>query len=194
MLIYVTNRQLCHDNFFNRIDRLAKGKPWAIMLREKDLDLAEYESLAHKVKAICEANHVPLIVNQNTSVALKLNIPNIHLSMPNLRDHRKGLWSFHRIGASVHSIQEAVEAQALGASYVIAGHIFSTESKAGIPPRGLSFLKELSASVTIPVFAIGGITTDKVRAIAKTEADGICLMSEAMTCSNPTELAKLYNI
>ena len=101
---------------------------------------------------------VPLIINQNISVAAKLKLPNIHLSMPDLRKYKNELLPFIQLGASVHSVSEAVEAQELGASYLIAGHIFSTDCKKGVPPRGLSFLTEVCDAVTIPVFAIGGIS------------------------------------
>lgn len=194
MLICVTNRTLCPDDFLHRIDQLAKGKPAAIMLREKDLNLIEYESLAVKVKAICEINQVPLIINQNMTVAEKLKVPNIHFSMPNLRKYQNDLRTFTHVGASVHSVTEAIEAEALGASYLLAGHIFATDCKKGVPPRGLPFLKELCSSVSIPVFAIGGITKNHVKEIVLTGAKGIGIMSEAMTCPNPSELTNTFEI
>lgn len=193
MLIMVTNRKLCPDDLLNRIDQLAQGKPHAILLREKDLHLEEYEELAVKVNLICEEHQVPLIINQHISVAAKLKRPHIHLSMENLRDHKDELLPFPQIGASVHSVEEAKEAQKLGASYLIAGHIYATDCKQGVPPRGLSFLKEVCDSVAIPVFAIGGITADKVEDVAMTGAKGACIMSEAMTCAHPRELVNYFS-
>ena len=99
---------------------------------------------------------------------------------------------FDQIGASVHSVEEATEAVTLGATYLIAGHIFSTDSKKGVPPRGLSFLKQVCDAVPIPVFAIGGITRNDVNAIKAAGAKGVCIMSEAMTCENPAELAHVF--
>lgn len=193
MLICVTNRQVCQDNYLDRICQLAKGKPYALMLREKDLNLTEYECLAGKVKEICNLYNVTLIINQNIPIAAKLNLKNIHLSMHDLRQYKNELSKF-RFGSSVHSVAEAKEAQALGASYLIAGHIFSTDCKKGIPPRGLSFLKEVCSSVAIPVFAIGGITKDKVKDITEAGAKGICIMSESMMCPNPVNLPNDYRI
>ena len=59
MVIYVTNRKLCKRDFLQQIEQLAKGKPHAIMLREKDLPLDEYEALARKVDSICQKYDVP---------------------------------------------------------------------------------------------------------------------------------------
>ena len=194
MLIYVTNRKLCRDDFLKRMERLAAGKPHAIMLREKDLQDTEYETLAAQVKEVCAAHQVPLLINQNISTALKLDLPAIHLSMHNLREYRNELNSFKQIGASVHSLEEALEAQELGAHYLIAGHIFTTDSKKGLPPRGLSFLEEICRQVQVPVFAIGGITKDNAKDILLTGAKGVCIMSEAMTCEHPKNLAHQFRL
>jgi thiamine-phosphate pyrophosphorylase len=194
MLIYITNQKLCKDDFLNRINELAKGKPDAIVLREKDLSPKEYESLTIAVKEICSQNKVSLIINQNISIAKKLLIPNIHLSMSDLRTYKNQIQEFTQVGVSIHSLPEAKEAQELGASYLIAGHIFPTDCKKGIPPRGISFLKEVCNFVTIPVFAIGGITKDKVNDVLQAGANGICVMSETMTCSNPMNLRKNLGI
>jgi thiamine-phosphate pyrophosphorylase len=191
MLICVTNQKLCKDDFFSRIVQLAKGKPHAILLREKDLDLTQYEHLAVKIKNICNVYQVPLIIHQNIKIAEKLELENIHLTMSDLELNKDKASKFI-VGASVHSVAEAVKAQKLGAAYLIAGHIYSTDSKRGVPPRGLSFLKEVCASVHIPVFAIGGITNDKVQELTQVGTKGICVMSEAMTCSSPIKFINKF--
>lgn len=192
MLICVTNRKLCQDDFLKRIDRLASGKPHAIMLREKDLPDVEYIALAAKVQKICAVHQVPLLISQNIAAAKNLRLPAIHLSMPLLQEHKHELTSFQQIGASVHSLEEALEAQQLGAHYLIAGHIFATVSKKGLPPRGLSFLEEVCRHTAIPVFAIGGITKDNVTDVVAAGARGMCIMSEAMTCAHPSRLASQF--
>ena len=194
MLICVTNQKLCKDDFLNRISQIAKGKPQAIILREKDLNIPEYEMLAIKVNEICKDHQVNLVINQKIEIAIKLKLKNIHLSMDDLRKFKKEIKEFEEIGASVHSVNEAKEAKKLGATYLIAGHIFLTDCKKGVPPKGLSFLKEVCDSVKIPVFAIGGITKEQLENVLNTGAKGVCVMSEAMTCLNPIELGDKYKI
>lgn len=193
MIIYVTNRQLCKDDFLTRIDQLAQGKPHAIILREKDLSLTEYEALAGEVRGICDRHKVNLIVNQNILTAAKLKIARIHLSISDLRRYRNEVSQFI-VGASVHSETDAREAQTLGASYLIAGHIFATDCKKGTEPRGLPFLKIVCASVAIPVYAIGGMTRDRANDVMQAGVRGICIMSEAMTCTNPADLAGSFRV
>lgn len=85
-----------------------------------------------------------------------------------------------RIGTSVHSVEEAVRAERLGASYLFAGHIFETDCKKGLAPRGLSFLEEVCKSVSIPVYALGGINDQTEPLVRKTGAEGACRMSDYM--------------
>lgn len=89
---------------------------------------------------------------------------------------------FHKIGTSVHSVEDAIEAQRLGATYVTAGHIFTTDCKKGLPPRGLDFLKNVCEAVTIPVYGIGGIKFDPYQwgDLKNQGACGGCIMSGMM--------------
>lgn len=87
---------------------------------------------------------------------------------------------FKIIGTSVHSVEDAIKAEQLGAIYMTAGHIFATDCKKGLPPRGLDFLKNVCDAVQIPVYAIGGIN------IASSERENSSLnvprLAEVMEC------------
>ena len=87
-----------------------------------------------------------------------------------------------KIGTSVHSTEQAQEAQELGASYVTAGHIYATDCKKGLQPRGLDFLRQVCAAVDLPVYAIGGIKFDETQWMSLKEcgAAGGCIMSGMM--------------
>jgi len=191
MLICVTHRKLGQGDFLQRIDQLAQARPYAVMLREKDLDSAAYERLARKVKEICDCYKVRLILHQHGEVAEKLKTTYLQLSMPALRAYQKEKHHL-LISASVHSALEAEEAQALGAAYVVAGHIYYTACKQGISPKGLSFLRQVCQAVALPVFAIGGIARNNVKEILESGAKGMCVMSEAMTCQDPALLVQEF--
>jgi thiamine-phosphate diphosphorylase len=191
MIISVTNRLLCKGNFLVRIEQIARLQPHSIILREKDLLPENYEQLAAECLKICSRYKVPLVVNSYPDVARKLKIPNIHLPLELFIKHRADLEVF-QASVSVHSVEEARLSENLGACYLIAGHIFPTECKKGVPPRGLGFLKQVCDSVSIPVFAIGGITQFNVRDVLKAGAQGICIMSQLMTCENPEDVLKSF--
>ena len=89
---------------------------------------------------------------------------------------------FQRIGTSVHSVEDAKEAERLGVSYITAGHIYVTDCKKGLAPRGLGFLKDVCSTVNVPVYAIGGIKFDKKQweELKQKGASGGCIMSGMM--------------
>lgn len=192
MIIAVTNRLLCKDNFLTRIEEICKAKPYAVILREKDLSDDDYETLAVECQKICNEYNVTLFINSKIEIAKKLNIKNIQLSFADFIQNHNKLKDFNMIAVSVHSKDEAIKAYTLGASFLIAGHIFETDCKKEIAPRGLMFLKEIVNTVNIPVFAIGGITQLNIQDVKQNGAKGICIMSQLMTCPNPKNIILEY--
>ena len=182
-ILCVTNRSLCREDFLTRVEKLAAARPAGIILREKDLTEAEYRRLAREVMALCRAQGVPCILHSFVQAALDLDDKEIHLPLSVLRglpEEEKA--RFTVLGASCHSVEEALEAQALGCTYLTAGHIFDTDCKAGLPGRGLDFLREVCAAVSIPVYAIGGIGPENIGSVRAAGAAGACVMSGAMRC------------
>lgn len=181
-IIAVTNRSLCDHPFSEQIERVCRVHPQNIILREKDLDDTEYERLALNVSDICKMYNVPLTLHMHEHAALKIGARRIHFSMSGLRSS-DNILRFETVGASVHSEEEAIEAEKLGASYITAGHIYATDCKMGMEPRGLDFLKRICRSVKIPVYAIGGIkiNSKQIEEVVSCGAAGACVMSAMMT-------------
>lgn len=185
-IVVVTNRLLCPDDFLSRIEKICEAKPKAIILREKDLPEEEYFLKASLVKKICDEHNVEFIVHSFVKVALKLEVKAIHLPLMKLQSlSEKDKRAFSLIGASCHSLSEAVRAEESGCGYVTAGHIYKTDCKRDLIPRGTEFLKEVVNGVSVPVYAIGGITEENLSRTIKTGAKGACVMSGAMTCTDP---------
>lgn len=190
MVIAVTNRKLCNDCFAERVQKILSAEPFLVILREKDLSDGEYEKLAGKIISGNDEYKNILSLNR-PGIAAKLGVENVHLTIHDLRGNGRPE-GIKRVGVSVHSADEAKEVQNLGADYLIAGHIYATDCKKGILPRGIDFLREVISSVEIPVFAIGGICEQNFREPLENGAKGVCLMSEFMTCGKPDERVKLY--
>jgi thiamine-phosphate pyrophosphorylase len=81
-------------------------------------------------------------------------------------------------------VEESVQAAQWGAHGLIAGHIFATDCKKGVPPRGLDFLQQVCNAVTLPVYAIGGISVKTYPLVQQSNAAGVCVMSQAMEQEN----------
>lgn len=190
-ILIVTHRALCKEDFFARVERIAKARPAGVILREKDLSPKEYRSLAVQAMEICRKYGVPCILHSCWEAALELGADGLHMPLPLLREMRaeeRGNIPVSVLGASCHSAEDAAEAEALGCSYVTAGHVFDTGCKEGLPGRGLVFLRHVCQSVKIPVYAIGGIGPENISAVRRAGAAGACVMSSAMLCPEPAAL------
>ena len=184
-IICVTNRALCREDFLTRVERLAKAHPAAILLREKDLTEEEYIRLADEALCICKKHNVLCILHNYANAAHMLHHSALHLPLPVLRTLSDSKRHHYQIlGASCHSVTDAKEAEALGCTYITAGHVFDTDCKRGLPGRGLEFLREVCSSVSIPVYGIGGICPENLSSVRETGAAGACIMSSAMTCAD----------
>ena len=194
----ITNRKLCeNENLERQIEKIFSAYEKKIILknfeivtltlREKDLDKNEYLKLVEKIYPICQKYRIDLILHQNYDLNLdeKYKIEGIHLSYEifkslNKNIREKLIKKYKRIGVSIHSLEEAKDVENLGATYVVAGHIFETDCKKGLEPRGLNFIKELSSILTIPIFAIGGINEENSNLVLNSGAFGVCMMSSLM--------------
>ncbi len=184
-IISVTNRLICKD-FLGQVEKIAKSEPKFIILREKDLPEEVFLSLAKEVKSVCNIYNVPLVINSFYRVAEEIEAEGIHLP---LELAEKGEYkSFKYFGISTHSLSDAIEAESLGATYITYGHIFATDCKKGLAPRGTKELKEICSALNIPVYGIGGITPQNAIEAVHAGAKGICLMSSLMRAEEPRVL------
>ena len=185
-ILCVTNRALCGGDFLEQIGKIAQSGAGGIILREKDLSEGEYRSLAGKVMEICGQHGTPCILHSFAGGAASLGASAIHLPLPRLRELAPAQRAaFRTVGASCHSLADAEEAEKLGCAYVTLGHIFPPDCKKGLPPRGLELLREVCAAVSVPVFAIGGISAENIAAVKEAGAAGACVMSGFMRCADP---------
>ena len=194
----ISNRKLCeNENLEKQIEKIFSAYEKKIILknfeivsltlREKDLDKNEYLNLVEKIYPICKKHKINLILHQNYDLNLddKYKIEGLHLSYEIFKSLNENIRAelikkYKRIGVSIHSLEEAKEAEILGASYVVAGHIFETDCKKGLEPRGLKFVEELSSILTIPIFAIGGIDEKNSQSVIDSGAFSVCMMSSLM--------------
>ena len=194
----ISNRKLCeNENLEKQIEKIFSAyerkiilknfEIVALTLREKDLNKNEYLKLIEEIYPICQKYKINLILHQNYDLNLddKYNIEGIHLSysifkLLNQNIKAELIKKYKRIGVSVHSLDEAKEVENLGASYVIAGHIFKTDCKKGLEPRGLKFVEDLSSTLSIPIYAIGGIDEKNSQSVIDSGAFSVCMMSSIM--------------
>ena len=184
--IAVTNRHLCEGDFLERIRQIAQGDEYnAILLREKDLSHEEYEELAGKVLKITNQEGKKCILHTDYRAALSLSHPFVHVPLSVMaqmsqKEREKLRNSVKEMSTSIHSLEQLKEAETFSMDFVIAGHIFATDYKKDLPPRGLSFLENICDNSEVPVYAIGGMTKEREPEVMRKGASGICIMSGCM--------------
>lgn len=189
-VICVSARTQSKD-FLKSIELIAKSGVKSVILREKDLTENQYFELAKKVFDLLKGSSTELIIHKYISAAKQLKIKKIHLPYTDFLQFENNDEYFETVGTSVHSAEQAINAEKCGADYITAGHIFRTDCKMGLKPRGIDFLKAVCESVDIPVYAIGGIDKNTCEELFKVNSKnfkGCCVMSALMKSENPEGL------
>lgn len=184
-LIVVTNRQLCQGDFLQQIKKVVALKPAGLILREKDLDGAEYSVLAKAVLEICQGANVPMFLHSHLRLAEALECQGVHLPYAYFMENLKQVHKLQEekkllVSVSCHSKEEALAAVSNGADQIVLGTIFATDCKPGKIGAGLEFLKEVCEACPVPVYAIGGINSDRLQDVLQAGAAGGCMMSGFM--------------
>ncbi|MGH6689719.1 MAG: thiamine phosphate synthase [Gammaproteobacteria bacterium] len=189
---------------------LAAGLP-AVQVREKDLSAAELATLCRRLREPTRAHGALLIVNDRADVALAVGADAVQrthasLSVADLRvvcrgdrdgDSSRGRPALGgrrlRIGASVHSLDDALAAEADGADWIVFGPIYDTASKRRYgAPQGLIKLQQVTAVVKIPLIAIGGITPERVAEVVASGAHGVAAISAILSADSPAVATKRF--
>ena len=173
---------------------LAAGLP-AVQVREKDLGAAELAVLCHRLRELTRDHDARLIVNDRVDVALAVGADGVqrtHASLP--VDHIRNIAGRRlAIGASVHSLEDAMDAEARGADWIIFGPVYDTPSKRRWgPPQGLERLAKVAAAVRIPVIAIGGITPERVAALRAAGVAGVAAIAAILDTESPGAATKRF--
>jgi thiamine-phosphate pyrophosphorylase len=173
----------------------AVGAGW-IQIREKDLEARSLVELARFAVAETRATSARVLINDRLDVALAAKAAGVHLGEKSLPLEIVTEWrrSVGRldflIGVSRHSLESARAAERGGADYIFFGPVFATPSKAAFgAPQGIERLREVCASVGIPVLAIGGVNLENARACIAAGASGVAAIRLFQDSADSAELA-----
>ena len=187
-LLLVTDRQQTKGRPLVSVlaQALKAGRP-SIQLRERDLCAKELLALADEIQQLTGPRGVQLVINDRLDVALSLEGAGVHLrsnSLP-VSVARRLIGPRRVLGASVHSVKEAVEADAGGADYIVLGPIYDTPSKQRYgPPLGLSALEGAARAVRVPIVGIGGVTAARARDMRLAGAFGVAVVTAVLSADD----------
>jgi thiamine-phosphate pyrophosphorylase len=195
----VTDRKQCAPRSLQSIVREAcDAGVKAVQLREKDLVPREVEEYVARLLEITHDRDTLLLLNRKEPIreaedaylAASLTVDGFHFPEGMTFPHElRSRFPKALVGMSTHSTGAAVSAAAEGASFVTFGPVFETPSKKAYgEPQGLDGLSRVTASVTVPVFAIGGITPDNAADCIAAGAHGVAAVSAVMTAEDIGEV------
>lgn len=178
-----------------QVEKALEGGVRAVQLREKDLTAAELYPLAEELRTLTRRFDARLLINDRIDVALAVDADGVHLggqSLP-VSAARKLLGPDRLLGVSTHHLSEIATAAANGASYVSFGPVFYTASKAPYgDPAGIGALQQACADAPLPVFALGGITAERLSQIETVGCRHAAAIGAVLAATDATAAARPF--
>ena len=162
-----------------------------LQLREKELDQEAFLKEAEELKELCARFGVPFVVNDSVETAVQAGADGVHVGQSDIkgRNIRAMIGPDRILGISAGTVEEARAAEKAGADYIGVGAVFGTSTKKDARNLSVEKLREISASVSIPVVAIGGINRSNVGELSGSGVDGIAVISALFGAERPGEAA-----
>lgn len=155
-----------------------------MQLREKDLPVRTLMDVARTMRALTARADVRLLVNGRVDVMLAVGADGVHLPSDSLpvRAVRRVIGPDKWLGVSTHSLAEVERAGEDGADFVTFGPVYETPSKAALGvPTGLKGLEAACRRARVPVYALGGVTRDRIPDVVAAGAHGVAMIAEVIS-------------
>ena len=147
---------------------------------------------AIEIRRRCDEFRVPLIINDNVELALACGAAGVHLGQSDMpaKKARELLGNERIVGVTARTVELAKKAEQDGADYIGSGAVFGTSTKKDAVPLDHAVLRDICASVGIPVVAIGGIGEKNIKALAGTGVAGFAVVSSVFGAQDTRRAAE----
>ncbi len=196
--LYFISHQTDKYSYLDSIQIALAGGVRHIQLRMKDASIAEVEKIALQAKEICVEYGAKLYVDDYVEVCKSVGLAGVHLGKQDMLPSEacKMLGADFVIGGTANSFEDIVRLKNEGVDYIGLGPFrFTTTKKNLSPVLGLEGYTEIlqqcrENGISLPVFAIGGITKEDIPLLMQTGIAGIALSSAILQAENPVEETK----
>ena len=158
-----------------------------VQYRRKNTDMKTLLNEAGRIKQICRKYNTLFIINDHIELAHLCESDGIHLggNDQSIFEARDKLGQETIIGKSCYnSIENALNAQKEGASYVAFGSLFPSKTKPNAPTCSLETIREASSQISIPIVGIGGIDFSKLNEVFEAGCNSIAMVNALFQPSN----------
>ena len=188
-LYLVTDSDLCLGRSLEEVVcEAVKGGVTMVQLREKSASTRTFVELAQRLKPVCEAAGVPLIINDRLDVALVVDADGVHIGQSDMPYEvaRRILGPDKIIGLSVENFDDLERANALDVDYVGISPVYGTPTKTDTAePFGLEGLRRAVELSIHPTVAIGGMNASTVGDVMAVGTDGVAVVSAICSAPSP---------
>ena len=186
-------------DLYTVVEDALKGGITLFQFREKGKGALEGEEkleLAIKLKNLCKKYNVPFIVNDDIELALEIDADGVHVGQDDLGvDEIRKLMPNKIIGLSIGNEEELKQSKVEYVDYVGVGPVYVTQSKddagGAIGYEGLELMRKLLPQM--PLVAIGGIQTQHIKDVMKTNVDGVSIISAISYSDNIEKIVREMN-
>jgi thiamine-phosphate pyrophosphorylase len=185
-LYLLVTESLCHHGSGPAIRQALAAGVRIVQLREKELPDRRLLEAARRVREWTREADALFIMNDRPDLAVLAEADGVHVGQDELavREARRIVGPHRLVGVSTHTIEQARQAVLDGADYLGVGPCFATSTKSFDQLAGLNVVRQVAAEVSLPWFAIGGISSANIAA-ARAAGAGRVAVSSAI-CSSPT--------
>lgn len=179
---FITDSKLSKAGNARDVQNAAESGVSVIQYRNKRGTTKQLYQEAKKLKELCkQANKETLfLINDRVDIVLAIDADGVHLGQDDMpyETARRLLGNNKTIGITVHNLEEAKQAEEMGANYLGISPIFATGTKSDAgKPCGTSLITQVKNLCNLPVIAIGGITHENAQEVVDAGADGLCAIS-----------------
>ena len=180
----VTDSDLSARGTLSDVEQALKAGCKILQYREKHKSTKEMIEEASKIKNVC-GDRAIFLINDRVDVAQAVDADGVHIGQDDMpfESARKILGEGKIIGLTVHSTEDALDAEKAGADYIGLSPVFETDTKKDAGRAcGISMIREVRKQVKLPLIAIGGINKENVGEVIKAGADAAVAIS-AVVCA-----------
>jgi 8-oxo-dGTP diphosphatase len=170
--------ELGEETFLARLQQQLQVGLRLVQLREKQLSREQLRVLAQRMQPLLQAAGAKLLLNADIALAQDIGADGVQLNaaqLANLTRRPELPWC----GASCHSREELLRAEALGCDFALLSPVLPTPSHPGAPHLGWEKFQSMAAGLSLPVYALGGLTTADMETAWRHGAHGIALLRQA---------------